>query len=167
MASVLVNFLNDDKYFSSNKVCERKIKLFRRSKKTLSTTIFLPSWKYSRFWWRGNRSKVFQIYWMKWRALPWISVPWFIDYVLINWLYPNNWTSIRIWQNFHRIDRNKHVSDDFRSSNFQTCPEEHAPGISLDKLAPPNQNMLCGPFERWLLILADKWLYTTKQIADW
>ena len=35
MESVLVNFLNDDKYFSSNKVCERKIKLFRRSKKTL------------------------------------------------------------------------------------------------------------------------------------
>ena len=86
LESVLVNFLNDDKYFSSNKVCERNIKLFRRSKKTLSTTIFLPSLKYSRFWWRGKRSKVFQIYWMKWRALPWISVPWFIDYVIINWL---------------------------------------------------------------------------------
>ena len=36
LESVFVNFFNDDKYFSSNKVCERKIKLFRRSKKTLS-----------------------------------------------------------------------------------------------------------------------------------
>ena len=42
LESVLVNFLNDDKYFSSNKVCERNIKLFRRSKKTIEY-YYLPS----------------------------------------------------------------------------------------------------------------------------